>query len=481
MKPDSQPDPRDSSRAVSPAAPRARRRELVLADYARVFAPLFLLSALAAWRYTVVSEPTYRVRVALGRLAAGQPNTIEREYARLVTREDAVAHALLLAAYSQHIAGENERTQASASRQPPNRLDELALRTLSNCLKQSEVEPMAPTLIRVEARLLAARLFVRLNDDRQSLELVKRALQLEPDNLVAHRIALAIYTKVGSYAYTNGVAMALSKLAPYDPAPERHLGKLYQIFIGDYDLAILSNNAALERNPWHESRAELILGQAVNYLRKGEIDESLQYFDQFDREPSSDANLMMLGRMYRAEALALAGREDDARHTFDALLRDFPVDIKIAQMSASFFIEHEDPARAVEVLEPLFQQGIGKYDLAPQLIRAHRQLGNLDRVQELSETERMALILNTQMQHHEDAAARDESDPEPRYRAGLTAIELGRFLNARTWLEAALRLKPDHAGAHKALEALMSSAARKPAQATPDPSPKPPAENEKQE
>lgn len=297
----------------------------------------------------------------------------------------------------------------------------------------------------VRAMVLLGECLYKSERFQEAGEVWTKVLELDPDNLDAHRWLGIAYADLGAVREALVHLRRAAELDEDDPGPHRLIGRLCENY-WQPKIAAESYLEALRRAPNHPDNDQLRFSLAKVYYRSKEYSLAL---DQLSRLAPS------------AEALALAadcqhglGIDDQADTLLDEALRLNPKLSRALALRGQLLLERGDVQAATEVLELATREAPNDRLILHHLAMTCQRAGQKEKAERLRKAVDRLHQLDAQYEDLSLKAIDDPRDVQTRYRLGALAAELGAPALARAWFQAVVHLEPGNAQVKAALRAL---------------------------
>lgn len=392
--------------ASSNSAPRPRRGLWV-----RLALLVAVIAAFAGWRYRV-SRPDFRFERARAAIAIKDWDAANWYANRLEAAGRDDLNVLVLAEASY------QRGDAVAALDVLQRYPEDGTR-------------------RAGAAVLVGNCLLGLNRLREASSAFRLALQLEPDNLEAHRGAAQVAYNVGQLE-TSALHLArILELDDRDGKPRKLLGDIHAD-LGRHDEAVKAYRAAIDRDLAGTFRADAYRSLAASLAKLRKYDEVLATWDEAkSKGVRDDAEWSAL----RVEALRGAGRGGEARKLVVASIGDHPGSAALLMLRGQLDLDDGRSADAVRSLEEAHRLAPRDYPLGLLLSQAYAADGrkaDADRIAKVAEELRQDLELVTKLT---DEAEKKPWDAAIRLQLAEVCERMGNAAMAKQWRETAAMLK----------------------------------------
>lgn len=298
---------------------------------------------------------------------------------------------------------------------------------------------------RTEAYTRRGEAFYRMGQFVDAEQMLLRALELDPDHSDARRWLASTYYDLGSMSLALEHLRIIGERNPDDGRPFRLIGRIEKDFeqhgdaINDYREALRRNLLESER----EAVIEELAACQVHQLQYSEALETLQ-----NAKPS--ATVFSL----QSACYAALGDSAKAISMADEALTLDPNLVSAILTRASIELEVGNAENVIDLLERAAATHPGNFEILFQLVKALRLAGRVAeadaRSGRLSELEKLV----DEFAKLNATAFRDLGNADLRFQLGLLAQKMGRPDLARMWLEAALAIDPDLAGARSLMQEL---------------------------
>lgn len=275
-----------------------------------------------------------------------------------------------------------------------------------------------------------------------------KLLELDPDNVDAHRWLGVAYYDLGVTPQAIDHLESAAKLAPDDPRPHRMIGIAWQDVSRPAPAAV-AYRESLRRDPHHEDSDDtrFRLGECLHLMRKDA--EGLKWLNEC---PPLTPVLLV-----RAQCEFGLGHEAKAAKLLEQVLAAEPEQASALILAAEMALRRQDAVLAADYLERAARAAPANVAVHYQLGAVYRRLGREDDA--AHEKERMD-DLKRQADEYQSltiAAAKAPSDVEVRCRLGDLAQRLDLPHFAKTWFRSALYLDPVNEEANRGLTELLES------------------------
>jgi tetratricopeptide (TPR) repeat protein len=293
--------------------------------------------------------------------------------------------------------------------------------------------------ILAEASLAYGLSFLSLGKSVAAEKLFLHVLEMQPDNVDAHRGLAVIYYDRGAIDKALDELEKWSRLDDTDGRPHRFMGLIWKD-ITPGDPAVEHYQAALQRRLEPHLREKARLELADLFIKRMTFAEALACLDQgpfeTDRAQTDATEL-------RAAALYGLSRASEAAQILEPLIQGGSPSPRVLLLRAQIYVTADDYNAAVPLLEKALQ--VDHHDVACryQLAVVYELLGRRREAAEqrrlLDETQKLYRTLGELTQE----ANRKPRDPAVRHRLAEVCEQLGKFELAQTWRRAAESCQPE--------------------------------------
>jgi len=198
---------------------------------------------------------------------------------------------------------------------------------------------LAPIFI--PAQLGLARLLSREGWQKETIELYKNILEIEPDNVEAMQMLGQAYIKERDFEKAEKQFEKVIELKP--SAGDLNMAYL-SLASGQLSKCIRQCEAIIKTNPEETSLYD-ILGLA--HIRRGDFDSGIKQFKKgVEINPDSSATLLNLAKTY-----VVTGKNDEARKTLEKIISINPNDLNARTILVSLYVKEGDIDGAAKALE----------------------------------------------------------------------------------------------------------------------------------
>lgn len=272
-----------------------------------------------------------------------------------------------------------------------------------------------------------------------------KVIELDRDNADAHRWLGAAYYELGAVREALVHLRRAAELRPHDPGPHRLIGQLCVEF-WEPKTASEAYLEALRRAPDRADNDDVRFALAKIYYRTNRYQEALELLSLC--RPTANIVALMadceygLGNTERAWSLANEALGLDAEH------------VRALGLKGKLLVARHRFDEAVQTLETAASLSSRDTTVLYDLGIAYHRIGQTEKSRQVH---KFVDDLRQFQRTYEDLSFQsvdDPRDPEIRYRLGRLAAQLDKPHLARMWLRASIRLDPQNAAAHAALQAL---------------------------
>jgi tetratricopeptide (TPR) repeat protein len=285
---------------------------------------------------------------------------------------------------------------------------------------------------------------------REAGETWTQLVELDPDNVDAHRWLGVAYYDLGATPQAIDHLETAAKLAPDDPRPHRMIGIAWQDVSRPAPAAV-AYRESLRRDPNQEDvdDTRFRLGECLHLMRKDA--EALKWLQQC---PPLTPVLLA-----RAQCEFALGHEARAAELLEQSLAKQPDHAPALILAAEMALRRQDTESAARSLEKAAKASPANVAVRYQLAAVYRRLGREEEAH--VEKDRMDELkrLADEYQSLSIAAAKAPNDVEVRCRLGQLADRLDMPHFAKTWFRSALYLDPTSDEANRRLTALLEAQA----------------------
>jgi tetratricopeptide (TPR) repeat protein len=300
-----------------------------------------------------------------------------------------------------------------------------AIDELNVAQSDAELRPRALTSI--------GEAWYRLGRHLEAQSALQQALELDPDNLDAHRWLAASYYDLGATQDAIRHLKRTAELAPTDQRPHRLLGLIYKDY-ERYQDAIVHYQESLRRNSdqpdWDQVRQELAACQIKN----------LQYREALATLETCAASQSVL--VLRAECHYALGQSDAAKEALQGALGQAANNLEALLLWGTMLLEDSQTDEAINVLERAAQVAPQDYLAHFKLSQAYAQANRPELAAKERKTADYLRDVRKVFAELHTAAWDNPEDANIRLRLAQLAKELGRTDLEQMWLKSAAALQP---------------------------------------
>lgn len=283
---------------------------------------------------------------------------------------------------------------------------------------------------------------------REAGETWTQLLELDPDNIDAHRWLGVAYYDLGVTPQAIEHLESAAKLAPDDPRPHRMIGIAWQD-VSRAAPAAVAYRESLRRDPDHEDADDtrFRLGECLHLMRKDA--EGLKWLNECPP--------LIPVLLARAQCEFGLGHETKAAELLEQVLAEQPEQASALILAAEMALRRQDAGSAADYLERAAKSAPANVAVRYQLGAVYRRLGREeDAAREKAKMDELKRLAD-EYQSLTIAAAKAPNDVEVRCRLGDLAERLDMPHFAKTWFRSALYLDPGNEDAHRGLTTLLES------------------------
>ncbi|HWB14240.1 MAG TPA: tetratricopeptide repeat protein [Pirellulales bacterium] len=288
--------------------------------------------------------------------------------------------------------------------------------------------------VRAAALTLAGEALYGQGKLRPAEKTFRRALEVNADEIEAHRWLAIAYYDIGLMTAALGHLQRVADLDPHDPRPHRIMGVIHMDH-GNPVAAVDDFEESVRRDPAQPDRDDIL-------LELGQCQRQLHRYDDARRtlsmiEESADSLALLADIDYHQNRAAEAGQ-----HAREALKLAADQRLALLVLGKIAFDERRF-ADAVETLTRAARAAPKDYDIHYALATSLRSVG---RNEEAEEELHAAEELHELGRRAEDLFQQATADPEDagvRYQLGMVSEQLGLDQLAETWFKAAALLAPN--------------------------------------
>ncbi len=215
------------------------------------------------------------------------------------------------------------------------------------------------------ARLLAGGLYYR-GQIEPALQVIERALRIDPDDYNLLSLAAVIHSRRGEFRQAIALRERLRAAYPNRRAVLEPLADLYQYeFEPDKSRAILEHLLSLTDDDELRNRYRQRIGDS--YLTFRQFDQALQYIDRWMAEDPASREALVYTKL---SVLHSAGRSDEAFELLEQWIAQAGGSLQSYDTYASFAVALGHPEAAVERLQRWLADEPGNAVLAERLVEA---------------------------------------------------------------------------------------------------------------
>jgi predicted Zn-dependent protease len=332
--------------------------------------------------------------------------------------------------------------QAPPSNAPPRSL-RLFQSALDELAKVPEDGPAA-----VEREVLAAECLTYLQQQRVAVVRLKRALERDPENLVAHRLLAAIYMDLNDPKEAIVQFQAWARLEPANGLPYRWVGFFKKDF-NEAEGAVSAYKEALKRELAPEVRSAVLKELAQTYcVAEEEYQAALDTIALGPPSLNDDPEILAL----RADCLRnLPNRSAEAVALLEKGLQQDPDNPRFLLLRAQCYLADDQLEKALLLLEKAAQRDPYELKFQTLLVDVYRQLKK-----DAQADEQKRHLEAVQKERMQLSSLIQESGQQPwndRLRVEIARLcaKMNNPEQARTWLRAALTCNPDNEEARQLL------------------------------
>jgi tetratricopeptide (TPR) repeat protein len=278
---------------------------------------------------------------------------------------------------------------------------------------------------------------------RDADRILTTAGQLDPSYTDTHRWLAALYYDIGAMEHAREQLEIVAEQAPGDPRPKRLLGEIHRDF-EKYDLAVDAYRESLRRDPNQPKREELLVDLAECLLKLRRFEEAREVL----RECPRSARSLTL----EAETFYEAGENGPAKKPLEEALALDSSYLGAMRLKARMALDANGPTLAAQILRRAVELHPKDHLAHYYLVQAYRRLGERQLAEKHLQVSRDLRALFQKFADLNQKAIKSPADAEIRYQLGVLAGQLDKRELARSWLEHALALDPNHAAARQALD-----------------------------
>ena len=296
----------------------------------------------------------------------------------------------------------------------------------------------------VEALTAAAECYYALGRFHEVIEASRAALARDEKAITARRWLAVAYYDLGAMANARQELTRISEEDPADPRCEFVLGLIAKDD-EQFAQAVDHFQLALNRGLSGPNRETLLLDLAESLLKLSRHEEALV--------PLADCERSARSLTYESEALQGLRRQEEAYAKVREAIELDPDYFLAHLQEGSLLLYDQRIAEAASAFEQAVRLAPYSSRAHFQLSQAYQRLGQADEVAKQLELMKEYQALEIEFSELNGKASEFPNDADLRVRIGEVARKLGKPELAQMWFRAALALKPDHAGARKALDA----------------------------
>lgn len=306
--------------------------------------------------------------------------------------------------------------------------------------------------IGVEGTVLAAECLMRLQEQRLAEEGLKALIKRHPDNRDAHRFLSVIYIDLNSATEAIHHLQEWARLDPSDGLPYRWIG-FFKKDNSQEGEAAQAYEEALQRQLTPEVRTEVLKELAELYSAPlGDYSKGLATLDKGSDSFQRDPEVVVL----RVNCLRSTQREAEAVELVEKTLRENPNSPRLLWLRALLYVTEDKPGQALPRLEKAVD--LDPFDLQSlnTLVSVYDLLNRKDKAEQTKKQQQEVQALMTRLATLVQTANRLPWDDRPRLEIGILQMQMKRYEQARTWLQAALACNPNNSRARRLLNQLPS-------------------------
>jgi tetratricopeptide (TPR) repeat protein len=283
----------------------------------------------------------------------------------------------------------------------------------------------------------------------EAIECFHTAANLRPNDSEIHCRLAKANDELGATAHALTELKIVFRLRPGDAWAPRSIGLIF-LRHAQYDQARQAYEQSLKLDP---DQPQVRLELATALVKLGQLDEAERQLElcQGRTVTAEHAELLAHCRLARGDALG-------CRATLDMAIAEAPKHAGLLALRARLELQEGRTAEALIWLNRTLDADPYNWEANDQRGLALRRLGRTEEAEAAVARARELRDTNAELLRLRADAARHPSDAEIRYRIGTLCARLGNTGGAASWYVAALACDPSHAGARRALEAVVPSA-----------------------
>ncbi|HVX12438.1 MAG TPA: tetratricopeptide repeat protein [Pirellulales bacterium] len=297
--------------------------------------------------------------------------------------------------------------------------------------------------LRPLAWLLAGEALYAQNRFREAEINFKRALELDPDLIDAHRWLAIAYYDIGLMHEAVVHLRRVAELDPSDARPHRVMAVIH-MDLGSNAISVEDFEESFRRNPRQPDRADMLVELAGGQLSLKRYDDALQTLAACEET----AEVMSM----RADALYSLGDAAQAKRLAQRALAAEPQQRLSLYVLGKIALGDRHYEEAVDFFTRGAKIAPSDYDMQYMLVTALRAAGQTEEAEKRLELAEQLRLVREEFDSLLTRAIDEPYNADIRYQLGILADRLNMPHLAQSWLKAAVVLDPGHGLAQRALK-----------------------------
>lgn len=288
---------------------------------------------------------------------------------------------------------------------------------------------------REQSYLQAGLIFYHMKDLNQAIHLLKLTTDINPDNIMAHRVMSAAFYDIGALDRTLEETAHVARLAPEDYHPHLVQGDILKSY-GQFQTAVTSYEQAITLvSAGSAGELDVKRGLADCYLKLGRYPQTLELLSSLESTPPV--------ALRQAEAHFYLRHYDEARTLMQSLGRELSGTVEAVVLTVRLLEQEKRYDDAIRILTAILQKEPNNINLLSCAADVYGADGQVEKATQYRERSAEIAELEVEMSKLNHAALNDLQNVELRLQIAAVAEKLGNPKLAGNWIRAAMGISPD--------------------------------------